>query len=957
MDTTNLEDQDTLEKTVHEIKELQFGLLSAEEILKNSVCCVKHHKIVDNGDDSIYDPRMGIMDNIGTCTTCNYKIKNCPGHFGHIELVCPVFHGSFVKIFIPKFLSCICFHCRIPLISIEQLELRGILDMEKSYRFKQIVIDSKKVVRCLHCKRQQPVFTECEKVIMQGYKKKKENSEKIPVDVQGVYEILSAIPDNFVTAYGFDVDNMHPRNMIITILPVLPPRSRPPVLMDDGLREDHVTTMYIEIIKANNKLKKHIEDGTTPDKKKKSLFTYVSALCDTSANKSGDQLSLAIRLRGKEGMMRQHLMGKRVDFSGRTVIGPDSSLRTDQVMVPPEMYKVLTKPVTVNYLNINKIQHLVDTNEVAYIKRNDRRQCIKYAVYKSGTRLFTGDILVRGGKNINILTTNKLSVQEGDSIIRNNEEIPVEYPVHTRYIIQIGDTAEVYLQNGDFVVINRQPSLHRGSIMGVRVVRGKPGTKTMRISLGATTPFNADFDGDEMNLHVPQNIKADVECQEMLSTHQNIISDQSSKPMIFPVQDAILGSHLMTKCEDQMPEATFNNLCMRIVSSVGAITFVNGTITPSTNEFNISNRIQEIIDVHNEAQFLEERKQLAINEGSYTNDSNLLFTKQNILNGRGIISMIIPNTFLFQKNTKVHPDYPVLEIYKGVVIRGGFNKSCLGSSHNSIIQLLYKEYTTQTCLDFIDNIQYITNGWLLYYGFSIHLGDTLPKNLDQVDEEIEKALIKANEIENNIINPFIREVKIIGALSQARDLGMKISQDVLDPSNNIKIMVNGGSKGSNFNIAQIMGDLGQQNVGGQRAPKTFNRGTRTSTHYPHGELSIDDKYESQGFVKDSFARGLRPKQQFRHAQVGREGVCDTANKTSESGYTQRRMVKIMEDIKIHHDGTVRNSLNTIIQFKYGDDGSDNQQLLRINEELVITNVLRSVAKLKLQHKMRLAQNL
>ena len=251
-----------------------------------------------------------------------------------------------------------------------------------------------------------------------------------------------------------------------------------------------------------------------------------------------------------------------------------------------------------------------------------------------------------------------------------------------------------------------------------------------------------------------------------------------------------------------------------------------------------------------------------------------------------MISLAFPSDLNYEKNNNVNPDEPTVKIYKGVLYEGTLDKTTLGAVSNSLIQIIHKEYGPDITATFIDSIQFITNSWLLIDGFSIGIADCLvqdPKKTEEISDVIKKCLIEAETIKTTTTShPGIREVRITGSLSKAKDIGLKIAKDSLDQNNNFLSTVKSGSKGDYFNVAQITGLLGQQNLLGQRVNPVLNNGKRTLPHYPLVEdLSIEMEYESRGFIDSSFIKGLNPKQFYFHAMSGREGCCDTAMNTAK----------------------------------------------------------------------------
>ena len=402
----------------------------------------------------------------------------------------------------------------------------------------------------------------------------------------------------------------------------------------------------------------------------------------------------------------------------------------------------------------------------------------------------------------------------------------------------------------------------------------RPG-KTIRMNLANTKTFNADFDGDEMNIHAPSNPKTEAELRFLSASTNNIISAQSTKPNIVIVQDALLAVYMMTKPGDIITKSDF---------------------------FNVS------------IQHTQFSSQYVLDRLEHTRSVFKKFNcKEHAFSGKGLFSLLCPLTFNYTGKG--------IKIYRGVLYDGAITKSAI-NGQNGIIHTLYMDYGEDVCVQFINNVQFVSNGWLLHHGFSIDISDCIATKQQEIENVTTRCFMEAKAYEEQTIDPFIKEVRINAALSKARDHGMRIAKEALSPDNNFIQTVTSGSKGDYFNIAQITGLLGQQNFSGGRIKYSLNNETRALPHYPFGELPKEEEYESRGFIKNSFIHGLNPKEFWFHAITGREGVTDTAMKTAQSGYVQRRMVKVGEDIKVANDMTVRAGDNRIIQFQYGADNLD-----------------------------------
>ena len=556
---------------------------------------------------------------------------------------------------------------------------------------------------------------------------------------------------------------------------------------------------------------------------------------------------------------------------------------------------------------------MIKDGKVNFVLKNNTRINMENALFFKGTPLNHGDIIFRkdiNGKEQEIVVNNgKMILQHGDRVFRNNEFIEVKYPEKRGYELEIGDVCERQLQNGDIVLLNRQPTLHEGSMMAQEVVI-MPG-KTIRFNLSINKSFNADFDGDEMNIHVPASLESEAELRLLSASKYKIISVQSSKPNFNICQDSLLGAYRMTLGTQNVPKDLFTNIAYNIGVPIDRM----------------NRKIQLIRRV--------------------LKDNN---KKVQSFNGKGLVSLILPDDLFYTYRNNANPLEPVVKIFRGVLFEGTLDKNTLGSVHNSLIQIIHKDYGADKAAEFIDSIIFLTNQWLLHDGFSIGLDDCMVQGEDKVQEinhVISSCYIEAEGIKQTTHNPVIREARITGALSKAKDMGLKIAKNALHPSNNFISTVKSGAKGDFFNIAQITGLLGQQNVSGKRVQYTLNNGGRSLPHYPVGKLEIDKEYESHGFIDSSFIKGLNPKQYYFHSMSGRESTCDTAMNTATSGYIQRRIIKLIEDIKIQYDGTVRDVVNSIYQLNFNEDGGfDPKKLVKIpNGTLSFCNTFNIIERL------------
>ncbi|XP_034256359.1 DNA-directed RNA polymerase II subunit RPB1 [Thrips palmi] len=877
------------------VKRVQFGILSPDEIRRMSVTegGIKFPETMEGGRPKLgglMDPRQGVIDRSSRCQTCAGNMTECPGHFGHIDLAKPVFHIGFITKTI-KILRCVCFYCSKLLVSPNNPKIKEVVMKSKGQPRKRLTFvydlckgkaiceggdemdinkdnpddPSKEQPRKQGhggCGRYQPNLRRVGLDVTAEWKHVNEDSQekKIALTAERVWEILKHITDEECFILGMDPKFARPDWMIVTSLPVPPLCVRPAVVMYGSARnQDDLTHKLSDILKANNELIRNEQAGAATHvlaENIKMLQFHVATLVDNdmpglprAMQKSGKPLkAIKARLKGKEGRIRGNLMGKRVDFSARTVITPDPNLRIDQVGVPRSIAQNLTFPEIVTPFNIDKMQELVR-------RGNSQYPGAKYIVRDNGERI---DLRF--------------------------------HPKTSDLHLQCGYKVERHIRDGDLVIFNRQPTLHKMSMMGHRV-KVLPWS-TFRMNLSCTSPYNADFDGDEMNLHVPQSMETRAEVENIHVTPRQIITPQANQPVMGIVQDTLTAVRKMTKRDVFLEKEQMMTLLMF----------------------------------------------LPIWDGKMPQPC--ILKPKPLWTGKQVFSLIIPGNVNLIRTHSTHPDEEDDGPYKwispgdtkvmvehGELVKGILCKKTLGTSAGSLLHVIFLELGHEVCGQFYGNIQTVVNNWLLLEGHSIGIGDTIADR--QTYAEIQNAIKKAKadvieviqkahnmELEptpgNTLRQTFENQVNRI--LNDARDKTGGSAKKSLTEYNNLKAMVVSGSKGSNINISQVIACVGQQNVEGKRIPFGFRK--RTLPHF------IKDDYgpESRGFVENSYLAGLTPSEFYFHAMGGREGLIDTAVKTAETGYIQRRLIKAMESVMVNYDGTVRNSVGQLIQLRYGEDG-------------------------------------
>ena len=527
---------------IHEIANIHFGVYSAEEIKNMSVCKVTSSRFGEDpkkhtaeGEDEIYvyddsrvekskmgtvyDERMGPLDHKKSCETCGESFYDCPGHFGYIELNIPIIHPLplFMKTVV-SYLKCICLNsaCNRLLITREQVYLNKLQNYTRENRFQKILLYLEKIDICSHCKSPQPKvnLNQTDSTIHLIYKDvgppEKDRKEKLnlsiqisPEEIQGHFQ---NIPDEDVELLGFDPKWIHPKNLVLTNFPVIPPCSRPPVIADGNICDDDITVQMTEIIKANN----HLANPDLDENKRQAYIQTLKFRIKTLMNNSQGKAKHTTnhrpikcfysRLSGKEGQIRGNILGKRGNQAARSVIGPAPELRSNEISIPVEIAQSLTVPEIVADFNKDHLTELVNSGRANYVLRKaggkERRIDLKYALFHRGTDLLYGDVIYRLGdqgeeSEIVVKDRTKVRLRHGDRVKRGGAFLEeVRLREQKKFNLQLGDVVERHVRNGDIVMLNRQPTLWKGSMRAQKVVVGR--YKTIRFNLAITKPMNAD---------------------------------------------------------------------------------------------------------------------------------------------------------------------------------------------------------------------------------------------------------------------------------------------------------------------------------------------------------------------------------------------------------------------------------------------------------------------------------
>ena len=851
------------------ISSIKFAHLSPDEIRKMSATKIITADTYDDDgfpiDMGLMDPHLGVIEPGLRCKTCGKKVDECPGHFGHIDLAMPVIHVGYVKE-IKKLLQSTCRSCGRLLLTGEQaeeyrkqrdrMEELGGDTLDTAGISKETAKDAASRTTCPHCQTVQLKITLDKPTTF-----REEGHKLTPKEVR---ERLERIPDEDLVSLGIDPLVSRPEWMVLTALPVPPVTVRPSITLDSGDRsEDDVTHKLVDVLRINQRLREN-RDAGAPQLIVEDLWEllqyHVTTYFDNQTSgipparhRSGRPLkTLVQRLKGKEGRFRSNLSGKRVNFSARTVISPDPMLSINEVGVPVEAARELTVPIHVTERNLAMAKDMCK-----------RGPSPAGPDYKPGVNY----VIRTDGRRIKVTDKNAETVSE---------------------TIEAGYTVERHLVDGDIVLFNRQPSLHRMSIMA-HEVRVMP-FKTFRFNLCVCPPYNADFDGDEMNLHVLQSEEARAEAKVLMRVQEHILSPRFGGPVIGGIHDHITGSFLLTHKDSKFTKEE----TLKILEKIGGVTPPKPKIIEG-KEYWTGKQLFTLI---------------------LPQDLHMTFK-----------SSICQRCDPCKKEKCEHDAFVVIR--HGKLYVGTIDEKAIGAFKGRIVDKLARDYGPDRVRTFIDSATKLAIGAIMVRGFTTGIADEdIP---DQAKREIDDAMQQARMKVEEHVNAYRRgeleqmpgrsleetlEVEIMKVLGKARDTAGQIAGRHLGLENSAVIMAKCGARGSMLNLSQMAGAIGQQAVRGERLSRGY--WNRTLPHFKKGDLGS----EARGFIKNCYKSGLTPTEYFFHSMGGREGLVDTAVRTSRSGYMQRRLINALEDLKVMQDGSVRNTAGTIIQLKYGEDGID-----------------------------------
>ncbi|KAM0809086.1 putative DNA-directed RNA polymerase subunit [Seiridium cardinale] len=913
------------DKVPKRFRQIKFGIQSNQDIVNQAVVEVSDRTMydLDRGREPIkhgpLDKRLGISGKQATCQTCELRLTDCPGHFGHVRLPLPVFHIGYLR-FTMKILQEICKDCsRVLLTEPERRTFLKTLrkapdNMNRQAILKKINETCRKTKTCPYCgatngqirkagplklvhdkfvafnkstsqKKVPPQskidfdnsFTEAKKHNADLEKHVRKAMEDLnPLRVLNLFKQISFTDCELL---GLDPTEGRPEMFLWQYVPAPPVCIRPSVAQEGASNEDDLTTTLSQIVFICSLIRGALQKGASLqtimeqwDYLQLHIAVYVNSdvpgLTNTGIVKS--MRGFCQRLKGKQGRFRGNLSGKRVDFSGRTVISPDPNLGIDQVAVPILVAMNLTYPERVQRENIEKL-----------------RKCVI-----NGPSVYPGaqGIIKQDGD-----LTYKQTLKFGDRTRQAKE-------------LRFGDVVERHLEDNDIVLFNRQPSLHKLSIMS-HLVKVRP-WRTFRLNECVCNPYNADFDGDEMNLHVPQTEEARAEAINLMGVKNNLATPKNGEPVIAATQDFVTAAYLLSGKDVFYDRKTFTYVCQHMMDGRTHLDLPPPAILKPQRMWT-GKQVFSVLMRPNKESPVKVNLDAKCREYVPPNKSS-------------------PDPRERSRAPDMCPSDGWLVVRNSEVMCGRMDKSTVGAGKkDSIFYVIMRDFGPDEAVIAMNRLAKLCARALTNQGFSIGIGDVFPTaSLTAEKQELVKnAVKKTDQLIASYNDKTLQkaagcsmeetlENSISGTLSHVRQAAGSYCIKTLSTKNAPWIMATSGSKGSNINVAQMIALVGQQIIGGSRVADGFQ--DRTLPHFH----KLARQPAAKGFVANSFYTGLVPTEFLMHAMSGREGLVDTAVKTAETGYMSRRLMKSLEDLSAQYDDTVRTSGGHVVQFQFGADKLD-----------------------------------
>lgn len=874
------------------IQRLEFELMSAEEVRNRSVVQITNPTLDNRGIPAVAgvnDLRMGSTDYRLRCETCTKPTQTCFGHFGHIELAEPVFH-MLTHTHAFKLLQSVCYFCSNPRV---QLTDRAAQRIQRKFhrRPAERFVAMHKLCRtrhvCTHCGSPQPTFTNplsnhhgraaakptsssnsssggsgnqsqrrkpfarvdllfgrtwsararfvCDAQRVEAHKPFRPNT---------VLRIFCNVPPAARRALGVP----HPERLLLRVFLVPPPIIRPQVAFAIGSRtkaNSDLTRILQEMVKLNEALWNHKAQACAegraawnPDLWQR--LQYIAAVFMRN-DRNGVQVmchrskvpvrDLSSRLGGKTGRVRGNMMGKRVNNSGRAVITPSPLLPVHEVEIPEAMAMSLTVEEPVTSLNVEDLQRRVDR----------------------GATLHGALFVKHDGKTVDVSAVASRHGWSGRLRLLPDRGWAVVRP----------------LKDGDVVVMNRNPSLHMYSLMAHRARIRHSGASTgttdaavhaIGVPMPTTQPYNADFDGDEMNVHVVKHLDARADARVLMAVDgTHMLSASKNRPTMGLVQDSMVAAYRLSDPALRISR----RLWSRLQAEADTFGLVHASDSDNGDKEGVPGRwvldlaLQTVAPQSRAWDWTSQDKAVAIRGARWT--------------------------------------------------KGRATSAILGTAPHGLLHHVALRFGCKPLADFLSVLQNVLCTYMMLAGASFSLRDICPTASATSILDITLACVAQHGAADD---PHARRLLMQAALLHGRQR--------YDPTTQFAHMIEAGAKGSRVTAGQMMGTVGLQSTAVARCARLH--GACVLSVLPPCLEARRAEPRAFGFVRASYLDGLDPVEAFWNAMSGREGLVDTAVKTSRTGYIQRRLVKTLESLKVEQDGSVHNAERYVVQFRYGTDG-------------------------------------
>lgn len=851
------------------IGKIVFRLISGEEAKKGASTQIYKTKWREGEEGStggVQDLHMGAINSREVCLECRQNGNHCPGHFGYMDLTQHMY-SSITMDYVIKLLRVVCWNCG----NLLKKPPSSILQLPAQLRFQYIVKKTPKYTKCEMCGFEQPFLKKNKKEYIiqcveevKGSKTKKKVHREYKTYAENVAALLSSSFNADVMPYvGLDPTLNSFDSLLLRYFPVIPRCARPTSMPGAKRMENASTIVLKKAVEAVNKLNSAAVMSSQSLRMSNGAFAnaIVVAMVDhtkvsnvyllgkaglTGINARPD--SYMSRLRGKQGIMRSHINGKRIDDACRSVISPGASLGADCVGVPMDFAMGLVHKHIVNEYNYDMLM-----------------TCIK-----NGPHVYPGATMV----------------QTRSGVLKSVELINAD-----NFVLEKGSIVFTHLINGRNILVNRQPTLFKHGMIAAEIVVTPH--NTIRLPPLVVKGPNADFDGDELNGYKPRTVETETEVAELMSASKAAISMGHGSCLVGPLQDDIVAHFRLTR---------------------------KRTIV-SREEF-----IYIMLDAK------DRPPELPPPAGK--KDGKPYWT------GKQVFSFLLPPNLNYRKKVSqallASPDFEQDEdevvIVDGQLLKGVITSSDIGAGKTSgIVYILLKDFGEKAMLDFIYNIQMTAYNFNMMEGFTVSMLDTrlADESRKKIDSIIEKYQTEYNKylklLDDGILIPppgvststYFEELINNKVFTPMDAECLKIAMTNLPTyGNGFCCMVKSGAKGSEQNILQSCVYIGQQRITGNRLIPNYD-GTRCDPSDTKYSMSL----KSRGFIARHYAAGMDVHDFMSHGEAGRVGLVDTAQKTQQGGYAQRRIVKVAEGDIITNDHAARTALDNVVQYMFGGNGT------------------------------------